>query len=339
MVIATGSQPAIPPVAGLETVPFWTNESIFDNETLPEHLLIIGGGPIGVEVGQAYRRLGARVTIIERHKAMPKDDPELSRSLLHRLAEEGVVIREDVSVKAATRDKRGIRISTEHAGRSGELSGSHLFIAVGRVPRTEGLDLHVAGVDHNAKGIVVDQHLRTTARGVYAAGDVIDGPRFTHVCVYHAGIIIKNALFRIPAKLDYRSLPWVTFTDPELAQVGMTEQQARERHDDHVRIIRVPYSANDRARTERRSEGLLKVVADRRGRVLGASLFGAHAGELALLWVVAIERGLRLRDLAQIIAPYPTWGEIDKAAAWEFAKLWLARPLTRAALRVLSWLP
>lgn len=212
---------------------------------------------------------------------MPNDDPELSRPLLQRLAEEGVVIREGVTVKEVAGANGAIRLSIEEAGRSSEICGSHLFIPAGRKPRTEGLGLRAAGVDYNANGIIIDQHLQTTARGVYAAGDVIDGPRVTHVCIYHAGIVIKNALFRVPAKIDYRSLPWVTYTDPELAQVGMTEQQARERYGERVRIVRVPYSANDRARTERQSTGLLKVVSDRRGRVFGASIFGANAGELA----------------------------------------------------------
>lgn len=338
-VIATGSQPALPPIDGLDAVPYWTNETIFDSDVLPKHLIIIGGGPVGIEIGQAYRRLGAEVTVIERDKAMPKDDPELAGLLLQRLANEAMTVREGVKINAVAYKDDMIRLSLEEAGRATETIGSHLLIATGRKPRTAGLGLEAAGVHYEERGIVVDQRLRTTARGLYAAGDVVDGPRFTHVCSYHAGIIIKNALFRIPAKLDYRSLPWVTYTDPELAQIGMTEAQARERLGDAIEVVRLPYAASDRAQTERSTDGMLKLVADRRGHVLGASILGVHAGELALPWVVVIEKNLKLRDVAQSIAPYPTWGEIDKLAAAEFSKSLLRHPLIRGAARLLSHLP
>ncbi|MGH7247022.1 MAG: dihydrolipoyl dehydrogenase family protein [Pseudomonadota bacterium] len=338
-VIATGSEPAVPPIAGLDTVPFWTNESIFDNDRLPQHLVIIGAGPSGVEIGQAYRRLGAQVTILERDKALPKDDRELAQSLLHHLTAEGVAIHEGVKIDAVTRRGDIIRLVLSDTGQTSELLGSHLFIGAGRKPRTSGLGLEAAGVAYDEAGIMVDRHLRTTARGVYAMGDVVDGPRFTHVCTYHSGIILKNVLFRIPARLDYRSLPSVTYTDPELAQVGMTEEHAKQQHGDGARIVRLPYAANDRAQTERQTEGTLKLLADRRGRVLGASILGAHAGELAFLWVLAIEQRMKLRDLAQLIAPYPTLTEIDKAAAVEFLRPLFGRPLIRAAAWVLSRLP
>lgn len=338
-VIATGSEPAVPPIPGLKDVPFFTNETIFENDTLPTHLLILGGGPIGVEIGQAYRRLGAAVTIVERAKAMPKDDPELAQALLQRLAAEGIAIRENADVKCASRAEDQIELTMDEAGRTTRLRGSHLLVATGRNPRTAGLGLHAAGVEYDEKGLKVDQHLQTTRRGIYAAGDVVDGPRFTHVCSYHAGIVIRNAVFRLRARVNYRSLPWVTYTDPELAQVGMTEAQARKRQGPDVRVIRVPYAENDRAHTERRTDGMLKLIADRRGRVLGASILGAHAGELAQLWVVAIEQELKLRDLARMIAPYPTWGELDKTAALEFSRALLTHRLIRGTARLLSWLP
>jgi len=338
-VIATGSEPAVPPIPGLDQVPYFTNETIFDNDTLPQHLVILGAGAVGVEIGQAYQRLGAAVTLIEREKAMPKDDPELVRSLLQRLATEGVTIRERAEAKEISRDGDGIRMTVEETGRSRELRCSHLLVATGRKPRASALGLENAGIEYNPKGIVVDQHLQTTAPGIYAAGDVVDGPRFTHVSSYHAGVVIRNALFRLRAKINYRSLPWVTYTDPELAQVGMTEAEARRSHGDEVRVVRVPYTENDRAQTERQTAGVLKLVAHRSGHILGASIFGAHAGELAHLWVISIEQRLKLRNLAQMIAPYPTWGELDKAAAAEFSKPLLTHPLTRGAVRILSWLP
>jgi len=159
------------------------------------------------------------------------------------------------------------------------------------------------------------------------------------VCSYHAGIVIKNALFHLPAKVDYRSQPWVTYTDPELAQIGLTEGQARKHRCTDVRVVRIPYAANDRAQTEKQADGMLKLITTKSGHVLGASILGAHAGELAHLWVVAIERKLKLRDLAQMIAPYPTWGELNKAAASEFSRPLLTSRLARTAVRVLSWLP
>lgn len=339
VVIATGSEPAVPKLAGLAGVRFLTNETIFDNARLPEHLIVLGGGPLGIELAQAHRRLGSRVTVVEHGKAMPKDDPELARPLLRLLAAEGIAIREGAKATAVEPTGAGIAVTVEEAGQTSRVEGSHLLVATGRRPRVDGLDLARAGVDHDDKGIVVDARLRTTAHGVYAAGDVAHGPNFTHVCAYHAAIVIRNAIFHWPSRVDYRSLPWVTYTDPELAQVGMTEARARMAHGDDVRVARVDYADNDRAQAERRPRGLLKLVARRNGLVLGASILGAHAGELALLWVLAIKRGLRLRDIAQLIAPYPTWSELDKAAAAEFLKPKLFNDLTRRVVRVLSWLP
>jgi pyruvate/2-oxoglutarate dehydrogenase complex dihydrolipoamide dehydrogenase (E3) component len=270
---------------------------------------------------------------------MPKDDAELARSLLRRLATESIAIHENIEVKAVAREGKEINVTVHEAGKSSHIRGSHLLVATGRKPRTAGLGLEAAGVDFDENGVKVDQHLQTTRRGIYAAGDVVNGPRFTHVCLYHARVIIRNAVFRLPAKVDYRSLPWVTYTDPELAQVGLTEAQARQRHGSDVRVICVPYSENDRAHTELRTEGMVKLIADRRGRVLGVSILGAQAGELAHLWVVAIEQKLKLRELAGMIAPYPTWGELNKTAAFEFTKPLLRHPVMRGAARVLSWLP
>ena len=338
-VIATGSTPALPSIPGLDKVSFFTNETIFENDVLPEHLIILGGGPIGVEIGQAYRRFGAKVTIVERDKAMPKDDQELARTLLHRLIDEGIVIHEQARTTSVAPDGKGIKLEFENFGNITQLSGSHLLVATGRSPRTAGLGLEAAGVKFDNKGVAVDERLRTSARGIYAVGDVVDGPRFTHVCSYHAGIVIRNSLFRIPAKINYRSLPWVTYTDPELAQVGMTEDAARHKHGDDVRVVRVPFSANDRAQAERATEGSIKLIAHRRGHVLGASILGTHAGELAHLWVIAINQKLKLRDLAQMIAPYPTWGELNRMAASEFSRPALTNRWTRRLVKALSWLP
>jgi pyruvate/2-oxoglutarate dehydrogenase complex dihydrolipoamide dehydrogenase (E3) component len=338
-VIATGSAPVVPPIPGLEQVRYFTNENIFDNDVLPEHLIVLGGGSIGVEIGQAYRRLGAAVTIVERETAMPRDDQELARPLLQHLIDEGVVIRERASVTAVSPDGQGIKLTIEEAGQTTQLRGSHLLVAAGRSARTAGLGLEAAGIQFDKAGIIVDKQLKTSTHGIYAAGDVVDGPRFTHVCSYHAGIVIKNALFRMPAKIDYRSLPWVTYTDPELAQIGMTEEAGRKVHGENLRVVKVPFSASDRAQTERGTAGTVKLIAHSRGQILGASILGAHAGELAHLWVLAIEQKLNLRKIAQMMAPYPTWGELNKMAAAESSKPLLAHPMTHLLVRALSWLP
>jgi pyruvate/2-oxoglutarate dehydrogenase complex dihydrolipoamide dehydrogenase (E3) component len=339
VVIATGSEPAIPPIPGLDTVPWFTNETIFDHGSLPRHLVIIGAGAVGVELAQAYRRLGAAVTIVEAARALPRDDPELAAMLLRVLAEEGVVIHERAEIRAAAPGEAGIALDVATGGRLVRVEGSHLLIAAGRRPRTDRLDLDRAGIRYDSRGITVDRRLRTTAPGVFAIGDAIDAPHLTHVAGYHAGIVIRNALFRLPAKADYAALPQVTYTDPELAQIGMTEAAARRRYGDAVRVLRVPLADSDRAQTERRSEGLAKIVAHRDGRVLGASILAAPAGELAHVWVLAIERRLKLRHIASMLAPYPTWGEINKMAAAEFYKPRLFGAWTRRAVRLLGWLP
>lgn len=339
VVIATGSEPAVPPIPGLDGTPYFTNETIFENSRLPNHLVIIGAGPVGIEMAQAHRRLGAAVTVIASAKAMPRDDRELVGALLQRLTEEGVAIREEAETKSVEPNRAGIALTIEEKGRRSRIEGSHLLVAAGRKPRVETLDLDRAGVKYAGRGIVVDRRLRTTARRVYAIGDVIDGPRFTHAAGYQAGIVIRNALFRLPAKVDYAALPWVTYTDPELAQVGSTESEARRRHGEDIAVIRLPFAENDRAQAERSTGGIVKIVTHRNGRVLGASILGAHAGELSHVWVLAIEQGLKVKDIAGMLAPYPTWGEANKMAAVEFYKPRLFSRWTRRAVRVLAWLP
>jgi pyruvate/2-oxoglutarate dehydrogenase complex dihydrolipoamide dehydrogenase (E3) component len=339
IVIATGSEPAIPPIPGIDQVPYFTNETIFDNQVLPEHLLIVGAGAVGIELAQAFRRLGAAVTVIEAAKPMPRDDAELVGALLQCLVAEGVAIRQQSQIKRVEPNGAGIALIVEQDGRETRIEGSHLLVAAGRKPRTADLDLDRAGVRYGGAGIEVDRRLRTSARGVYAIGDVIAGPRFTHAASYQAGIVIRNALFRLPAKTDYSALPWVTYTDPELAQIGLTESAARAQHGQDVAVSRFDFAENDRAQAEHETIGTAKIVSRRNGHILGASILGAHAGELAHIWVLAIQQGLKLRDIAGIIAPYPTFGEVSKMAAAEFYKPALFGRWTRLAVRLLSRLP
>lgn len=338
-VIATGSEPAVPQIPGLTRAKYFTNETIFDNKTLPKHLVVLGGGPLGMEIAQAHRRLGSAVTVLERGKAMPKDDAALARMLLQSLVAEGVVVHEHAEVQQIEPDAGGVRITFKRAGKIQRLRASHVLIAAGRKARIEGLDLDSAGIAYSDKGITVDHGLRTSARGVFALGDVIEGPHFTHVCTYQAGVIVRNTVFRLNARVDYSALPWVTYTDPELAQIGMTEAQAKKEHGDDVRVLKVDYAGNDRALAERKTEGALKLIAKANGDVLGASILGAQAGELAALWGLTIARGIKLKHIGQMIAPYPTLSELSKAAAAEFYKPKLFGEATHRLVRFLSWLP
>jgi pyruvate/2-oxoglutarate dehydrogenase complex dihydrolipoamide dehydrogenase (E3) component len=333
-VVATGSRPAVPPIAGLAEVPFLTNETVFDLGVLPRHLAIVGGGAVGCELAQAFRRLGAAVTVVELASLLGRDDPELVAVVRDRLLAEGVAIREGARIERVAPSVDGPVL---HLAGAPAIAASHVLVAAGRAPVVEDLDLEAAGIAFDARGIRVDAGLRTTNPRIFAVGDVVGDPRFTHVANHHAGLVIRRALFRLPARLRLEALPWVTFTDPELAQVGMTEAAARAAGRDPV-VLRSPFAANDRAVAERETEGLVKVVADRRGRVLGAGIVGAEAGELVHAWALAMSARLRLGALAGAILPYPTRGEAGKRAAGAFFTPRLFGPGARRLVRALAWL-
>ena len=331
-VIATGSHPAIPAIPGLTDIPYLTNETIFANRERPDHLIVVGGGPIGIEMAQAHRRLGARVTVLDVGPVLPRDDPELVASLTGHLIGEGIAIRPDIQIVGIERNAEDIIVRLAGGER---VAGSHLLVAAGRRPTIEALDLAAAGIGATAKGITVDARLRTTNPRAFAIGDVAGGPQFTHIALYHAGIVIRNALFRLPARVDYRALPWVTYTDPELAQVGLTEAAARAAGE-NAHVLRWPFSENDRAQTERDTGGLVKVVLGRGGRVLGASILGAGAGDLILPWALAVSQKLKIGALANLIVPYPTRGEASKRAAGCYYTPTLFSPRTRRFVRFLA---
>ena len=331
-VIATGSQPMVPAIPGLGGVPYLTNETVFVNRELPGHLIIIGGGPIGIEMAQAHRRLGARVTVIDVGPLLPRDDPELAASLTERLSEEGIDTRPRTEMAAVEHDGEAVAIRLASGER---IAGSHLLVAAGRRPSIEALDLSAAGIAATVKGITVDARLRTTNRRAFAIGDVAGGPQFTHIALYHAGIVIRNALFHLPAKVDYRALPWVTYTDPELAQVGLTEAAARAA-DRSVRVLRWHFAENDRAQTERETEGLVKIMTRGNGLIAGASILGAGAGDLILPWALAISQKLKIGALANLIVPYPTRNEASKRAAGSYYTPTLFSPRTRRLVRFLA---
>lgn len=332
-VIATGSQPTIPPIPGLADVPYLTNETIFANRELPEHLIIVGGGAIGIEMAQAHYRLGARVTVLDIGPLLPRDDPELATCLAERLCEEGIVLRPRVEIAAINLEGEAIHVRL--AGGE-QIIGSHLLVAAGRRPTTDGLDLATAGIAASADGITVDKRLRsTTNRHAFAVGDVVGGPQFTHIALYHAGIVIRNALFRLPARVNYRALPWVTYTDPELAQVGLTEVAARATRT-APQVLRWRFAENDRAQTERDTTGLVKIVTRKDGLIVGASILGAGAGDLILPWALAISQKLKIGALADLIMPYPTRGEAGKRAAGNFYTPILFSARTRRLVRLLA---
>jgi pyruvate/2-oxoglutarate dehydrogenase complex dihydrolipoamide dehydrogenase (E3) component len=334
-VVATGSAPAIPPVPGLAEAPHLTNETIFDLTERPAHLIVLGGGPIGCELAQAERRLGAKVTVLELFSILPKDDPAAVQVVRRQLLEEGVDLREHVEVTRVERDGNGVAVTLKRADGGERIAGSHLLVAAGRRANVEGLGLEAARVDYSPKGIKVDSRLRTSNRRIYAIGDVAGGLQFTHIAAYHAGIVIRNALFKLPAKVDTRAVPWVTYTEPELAHVGLTEPMAKERGL-AVEVLTWPFSDNDRAQAERTTEGFVKVLLDRRGRVQGATIVGDRAGELIHPWVLALAEGLKIGSMAQFIAPYPTLGEASKRAAGAHYTPKLFSPRTRQIVRFLQ---
>ena len=334
-VIATGSSPAVPPIPGINKTPYLTNETIFDLKECPSHLIVIGGGPIGLELAQAYRRLGARVTVLEAARPLTKEDPECARVILDQLAREDVIIRPDAKVTRMSRIKGGsVKITVEIPDGSEVLEGSHLLVATGRRVVVDGLDLDKAGVKAGPAGIIVNKGLQTTNRRVYAIGDAAGGQQFTHLANYHAGLVIRNAVFRLPVSVNDDIVPRVTFTDPELAHVGLTEADARQRHAS-IRILRWPFCDNDRAQTERDTRGHVKVVTTKRGRILGATIVGTQAGELISTWSLAVNQGLNIRAMTSVVLPYPTRAEAGKRAAIDFFAASLTSPLLRRIINLL----
>lgn len=337
-VIATGSRAAVPPISGLERDKIFTNENIFALRERPEHLVIIGGGPIGIEMAQAHRRLGSKVTVLDIATILPKDDPELVAILKNSLKGEGIEILEKAKIEKVVHGAEKTTVFVEHEGKKLEISGSHLLVAAGRQPNTGGLDLEKAGVEFDRRGIKTDARLRTTNRRIYAAGDVAGGPQFTHIAGYHAGIIIRHIAFKLPAKVDYTALPWVTYTDPELANVGMTEAMAVEKHGgDKVKTVAWHLSENDRAQAEHRTEGMIKVTALDNGKILGATILAPGAGDMIGLWGLAVQKKMKLSDIAGTIAPYPTMGEISKrvAGSWYTPKLFSKK--TKKLVKILGY--
>lgn len=334
VVIATGSTPAVPPIPGLDTIPFLTNETVFGLEERPRRLLVLGGGPIGCELAQAHARLGCEVVLVEAKALLGNDDPEAADMVRLALQRDGVEIHEGASATHAGPSADGVDLTVSGSDGERVLSGSHLLVAVGRRVGFEGLDLGRAGIETDARGrLVLDARLRTSNRRVFAVGDAAGGAQFTHLAGFHAGIVIRNALFRLPAKSD-TVLPRVTYTAPELASVGEDEAALRARGA-AFEVLRWPFSENDRAIAERDVTGFIKLYVSTKGRILGAVVVGTGAGEIVSLCTLAVTKKLKVSDLAGLVVPYPTRTEVVKRAAgsWYMPKLFSSR--TRRIVRFL----
>lgn len=331
-VIATGSLPMLPDIPGLADVSYLTSETIFDLANLPERLIVIGAGSVGLEFAQAFRRLGAEVTVLDSGEPLAQEDRECARIVLDALAREGVSVRGGVAIERIARMANGVQVVL--GGVHGAVEGTHLLVACGRRANVDGLALDRARVKHGPGGVIVNPALRTSNRRIYAVGDVTGAPPFVHVARHHAGLVLQNALSVHLARMKAGALPRVIFTDPELAHVGLTDAEALRRRRG-FRVLRWPYSENDRARIERTSEGHIKIVTSRRGRVLGATIVGAGASELIAAWSLAVNGGFDIRALSGTILPYPTIGDVGKRAATTYLTQTFERTWAR---RILSFL-
>ncbi|TCO71545.1 dihydrolipoyl dehydrogenase family protein [Rhodovulum euryhalinum] len=331
-VIATGSRPLLPPIPGLDQVPYLTNETLFDLRERPGHLLIIGGGPIGMEMAQANVRLGTKVTVIEGDRALNRDDPELAKIVLDRLRAEGVGIAEGAQATRVSGKAGAITVETGQ----GSFTGTHLLVAVGRTPALDRLNLAAACVETTRAGVKVGPDLRSTNRRVYAIGDAAGGLQFTHVAGYHAGVVIRPILLGLPASARTAHIPRVTYTDPELAQIGPTEAEARAEHGARLSVARFAFSGNDRAIATGQTDGLIKVMVVK-GRPVGVSIAGAEAGELIGPWTLALANNLKMTHVANMVAPYPTLGEVNKRAAGAyFSPRLFENPWVKRVVRVVQ---
>jgi pyruvate/2-oxoglutarate dehydrogenase complex dihydrolipoamide dehydrogenase (E3) component len=334
IVVATGSRAGVPPIPGINDVPFLTNETIFKNRELPRHLIVIGGGPIGMEMAQAHRRLGSQVTVLEAFLPLAKDDPELTAILLQALSDEGVTVHAQVAILRIEKTPDGIRVILKDAP---AIEGSHLLVAAGRVANVEGLNLEAGNIAYSKRGITVDRALRsTTNKKIYAAGDIAGGLQFTHVAGYQAGLVVRNLLFRLPVKNRSDIIPWVTYTDPELAHVGLSETEARQLYGSVIKILRWPFKDNDRAQAEGKTSGMIKIITGKRGVVLGASIVGPQAGDMIAMWALAVTQMTKISAIANMVLPYPTLAEAGKRAAVTYYAGLAQKPLIRTVVGLLK---
>ncbi len=333
-VVATGSRPAIPPIPGLDTVPYLTNETVFALREQVPSLVVVGGGPIGCELAQAFQRLGSEVTVVDMAPgALPREDPDLAAVVHRQLVAEGIRFHFDTTIASVGGTAGAIDVTVRGKDAAEQtLRATHLLLAAGRRLNTEGLGLDAAGVAMDRGRIVVDDRLRTSQPHIRVVGDVAGGYQFTHLAEHHAGVVLRQAIFRLFWTKPSNVLPWCTYTDPELARVGLSETDAKARNIDH-RVYRFPFDEIDRARAEGETEGFAKIVTNPKGKLLGAAIVGPHAGELIAEYGLALAKGLSAKDISGVIHTYPTLASISRRVADQrlkegltpTAKTWIKR--------------
>ncbi|WP_440992825.1 dihydrolipoyl dehydrogenase family protein [Cysteiniphilum litorale] len=317
IVIATGSRARILPISGLSQIDYLTNETIFDLSEKPEHLVIVGGGPIGCEIAQSYALLGTKVTLLEAStEILGAADSDCKTVVINAFNDLKINVITDVKIDGFSQNSDGLKyIHYQHNDHHCKLTASHVLIATGRTPNIEKLHLDQANINHTVRGITVDARLRTNHKHIYAIGDIASSLQFTHMASYHAGIVIQNILFKLPAKVDYSSFPWVIYTTPEIAHTGLAIQEAQQQN---LQILTLSFKDNDRAQASLATEGMIKVAVNHKGQILGVSIVGENAGELISPWTLAIKNNLRIKHMASLITPYPTLSEINKRVAGSF---------------------
>ncbi|KWT71025.1 Mercuric ion reductase [Hyphomicrobium sulfonivorans] len=334
-VIATGTTPSMPEISGLQSTPYFTTDSILEN-IIPVHsLIVIGGSAAGLEIAQAYSRLGANVIVLNRSAILPEEDGELTQTVFERLAEEGIGVHQNANVDAVEGDLGRVRVKVSVNGEQHVVEGSHLLIAAERKPAIDNLGLDVARIRHDANGLQLNSGLRTSNRRVFAVGAVTGSPLHAHTAEHHAAVVISRALMAVPASVDTSLLARAVFTEPEFAYVGLTEDEAKKRNR-KIHVLRWPYRENERAQAEGIAAGHVKVVTTTTGRILGAGIAGASAGELIQPWALAIARGLDMKAMVRWNLPSPTLGEINKRVASSYYAANLASPALRKFIGLLA---
>ena len=318
-VIATGSSPVVPPIPGLRETEYLTNREIFYMDRLPPSMIILGGGPIGIEMAQAFARLGSEVTVVDMaSQILGKEDKDMADAVQAVLESEGVIFHLNATVvRVREQGERKVVVIKAAQGPEKEVSAEAILVAIGRTANVDGLGLEAIGVDASRGGITVDNRLRTSRKHIYAAGDINGGYQFTHAAGYEGGIVIANAVFRLPRKADYTYLPWCTFTDPELASIGMNEKAAQARGIDYA-VWAEAFEDNDRGLAEGERTGQIKMLLDEKEKPIGVQILGPHAGDLVSEWVAVLNGKMKLSTLASAVHPYPTLGEINKRVAGSY---------------------
>lgn len=313
--IATGSTADVPAIPGLQEAGFITNKEIFSLEKLPEHLLVVGGGAIAIEMAQAFSRLGSKVSVIQRSdQILSKEDEDLANSVMVAMQDEGVVFYLGSTIDRVETDRDGKKIILSQNGEEIAVAGSEILIALGRKVNSDGLGLNHIQLEHDSKGIKVDNRLRTNHKHIFSAGDVIGKHQFTHAAGYEGGIVVTNAVFNLPRKVNYQWMPWCTFSDPELASIGINEKVANRLKIEYT-LVEEKFECSDRGLAEEATKGKIKMLLNKKGQPLGVQILGPHGGELIAEWIAVLNGKTKLSAIAGAIHPYPTLAEINKKVA------------------------